>query len=142
MLQGCCNTKPTANITSQLPLEALTAFVTILLNRLPEDSTPQVIVVKPEMPAPTPIRPNGQRVKPTGIYDAGVVFILELATILVARDESTIAKLGKEVATALQSVARNAPHAHPITLSRAIYYLLSFLRASHVSSVWSDLCSS
>lgn len=132
--------KSYTHIASQLPTQPLKYFVSTLLSRLPEESTPQVIVVKPELPAPTPVRPNGQKARSAAAaYDAGVLFVLELATILAARDEATIAELGKEVADALQSVVRNAAHAHPITFSRAIYYLLSFLRASHVSlnaAVW------
>ncbi len=93
-----------------------------------------MIVVKPDLPAPTPLRPNGQKVKPIGLaYDPSLVFILEFATILAARDAETIASLGKEVGDALQTVVRDASHMHPVTLSRAVYYLLSFLRACHAS---------
>lgn len=122
-----------ANTASRLPVEALKLFVDALLEKLPQNSTPQVIVVKPEMPAPTPIRANGQRAKPISLtYDPSLVFVLEFVTILVARDDSTMKAMGKEVADALQTVIRDAPHVHPVTLSRAVYYLLSFLRASHV----------
>jgi len=88
------------------------------------------------MPAPTPIRPNGQKVKPRGnAYDPSVVFVLELATHLVVRDEDTMAELGQTLAEALQGLVRDADHAHPITLSRTVYYLLSFLHASNVRIV-------
>lgn len=92
------------------------------------------MIVKPDLPAPTPIRPNGQKAKPVGLaYDPSLVFVLELTTILVARDADTVTSLGKELASALQNVVRDSSHVHPVTLSRAVYYLLSFLRASHVS---------
>lgn len=90
-----------------------------------------MIVVKPEMPAPKPVRPNGEKIKQVGLaYDPSLVFILELCTILAARDQSTMQKFGKRIAASLQAVVRDASHMHPVTLSRAVYYLLSFLRAS------------
>lgn len=42
-----------------------------------------------------------------------------------------MSKFGKQISGALQAVVRDASHVHPVTLSRAVYYLLSFLRASH-----------
>jgi len=126
--------KTSSDFTSQLPVDALQSFVSSLLEKLPQDSTPQVIVVKPEMPAPSPIRTNGQRAKPMSLtYDPSIVFILEFITILVARDAETIKAMGEDVADALQTVVRDAAHVHPVTLARTVYYLLSFLRASHVS---------
>jgi len=122
--------------SSQLPPASLKPFLQTLLAHLPEDTTPRVISVKPEIPAPTPIRPNGQKVKPRGnSYDPSVVFVLELATHLVVRDEDTMAELGQTLAEALQGLVRDADHAHPITLSRTVYYLLSFLHASNVRLV-------
>lgn len=120
-----------ANSSSRLPTEPLQAFLETLLKQLPEDNTPQVIVVKPEMPAPKPVRPNGEKAKPVGLaYEPSMVFVLEFCTILAARDESTMAKFGKQICEALHTVVRDASHMHPVTLSRAVYYLLSFLRAS------------
>lgn len=79
------------------------------------------------------MRPNGQKSKPNGItYDPSVVFVLELATVLVGRDEDTMNELGQVIADALQGMVRDAEHVHPVTLSRTVYYLLSFLRDSHV----------
>lgn len=132
MIFGVTSTSLT--VRSHLPLESLEVFFQTLVAHIPEESTPRVIVVKAEMPAPTPVRPNGQKAKQVGIaYDASVVFVLEFATILTARDAETISKFGEEIADALQSVVRDAPHMHPLIVSRAVYYLLSFLRASHVS---------
>ncbi|KAJ8611703.1 hypothetical protein MRB53_037814 [Persea americana] len=117
---------------SRLPLSALKVFVGRLLDRLPDDTSPRVIVVKPDLPAPTPVRANGQKAKTSEpVYDPSIVFILELATILAARDPETTATIGKDVADALQTVVRDATHMHPVVSARAVYYLLSFLRASH-----------
>ena len=104
----------------------------VLLNQLPEDNSPQVIVVKPETPAPKAVRTNGEKTKSMGLaYDPSTVFVLEFCTILTARDERTMAVFGKRISSTLHGLVRDASHVHPVTLSRAVYYLLSFLRASH-----------
>ena len=91
------------------------------------------MLVKPEIPAPSPVRPNGQKPKQVGLaYDPAMVFSLELATNLATRDSKTLAAFGKDVATALQGVVRDSGQMHPVVLSRAVYYTLRFLRASHV----------
>lgn len=103
-----------------------------LLSHLPEQDSPRVIAVKPELPAPTPIRANGT--KPSAdppVYSPSVVYVLELATILALRDEETITTLGAEVARALQAVICDAERLHPVSLSRCVFYLLSLLRASN-----------
>lgn len=90
------------------------------------------MVVKPDIPAPTPVRPNGTKSKQIGLaYDPSLVFVLELATVLTSRDAASIAECGKELAVALQSVVSDSAHVHPVTLSRTVFYLLRFLRASH-----------
>ena len=114
---------------AQLPIESLRSIVDTLLAQIPEDSSPRVIVVKPELPPPSPIR---SRFNPP-VYDATLVFVLELATVLTLRDRETIRELGKDVADALQSVVRNAANVHPLVISRVIYYLLRLLQASQVS---------
>lgn len=125
---------PPTNPSSQLPTESLTLFLDTLLSHMPEEGDPRVIVVKSELPSPTGTRPSEPKSNSVSLaYDASVVFVLELATILAVRDTEVIAKLGEEVVDALQGVLRDASHVHPLTLSRTIYYLLSFLRASHVS---------
>lgn len=102
---------------------------------LPEDSSPRVIVVKPEMPAPTPVRPNGAKAPPAGpSYDPAFVCLLELATIFATRDDNTMVALGKDVAEALQSAIRDADRLHPVAVSRLSYYLLTLLRSSSVSN--------
>ncbi|KZF23276.1 Sec7-domain-containing protein [Xylona heveae TC161] len=119
-----------ANIRSLGPVP-LKSLVQALFSQLPEQSSPAVISVKPDMPAPSPVKLNGQRRRPRdNTYDPGVVFILELVTVLTLRDKETIADLGAQVAEVLHSVVRDAPNAHPVVVSRSIYYLLNLLRAS------------
>lgn len=121
---------------SRMPVDSLKSLVLSLLEHMPEDSLPRVIVVKPELPAATPVRPNGQKSRPNGpSYDPTLVFTLELATLLALRDAETIEALGRDVAHALQSVIRDAVNVHYVVLSRAVYYLLSLLRASDVSTL-------
>jgi golgi-specific brefeldin A-resistance guanine nucleotide exchange factor 1 len=108
--------------TRELPLEALTSLVESLLGHIPEDSSPRILVVKTEAQTST-------RQSSTG-YDPSLVFILELATILVMRDAGTVEALGKDLANALQSVIRNASNYHYVVISRVTYYLLALLRSS------------
>ena len=104
------------------------------MSMLPEDTSPRVIVVKSDVPAPTPIRPNGTKVAPTQTsYDPSFVYLTELATVLALRDEATVAAFGRQIAEALQSGIRDADHLHPVAVSRLTYYLLSLLKASNVS---------
>jgi golgi-specific brefeldin A-resistance guanine nucleotide exchange factor 1 len=119
---------------STLPVDSLRAIIDTLLSQIPEDSSPRVIVVKPDLP-PTSPRTSGTRRKVNApVYDPTLVFVLELATILALKDEESVRELGKEVAGALQSVIRNASNLHFVAISRVVYYLLSLLRESEVSS--------
>ncbi|KAF2188369.1 Sec7-domain-containing protein [Zopfia rhizophila CBS 207.26] len=120
-----------ANI-SQLPVESLRSLLMSLLEQIPEDGSPRVIVVKPELPPPASPRPNGNKAKlnrPT--YDPSLVFVLELATVLALRDEETVRELAKDVTDSLQSVIRDASKLHPVVIARSVYYLLSLLKASN-----------
>ena len=118
---------------SELPVESLKSLTMSLLAHLPENESPRVITVKPEMPAPTPVRANGAKSPSVEqpVYDPAVVYVLELATILALRDEETIVALGSDVSKALQSVIGDAEHLHPVALSRTVFYLLGLLRASN-----------
>jgi brefeldin A-resistance guanine nucleotide exchange factor 1 len=107
----------------QLPLDSLRSLVISLLGHVPEDSSPRILVVKSDVPVPSP------RSKDSA-YDPSLVFILELATILVLRDAKTVEVLGKDLANTLQSVVRNASSYHYVVISRVAYYLLVLLRAS------------
>lgn len=115
----------------ELPPEVRQSLVQALLDLLPEQSSPVVIVVKPDQPRPAPIRTNGHRNSPSGpAYDPALVFVLELVTILASQDPESVALMGQAVADALQNVVRDATNVHPLVLSRAVFYLLYLLNAS------------
>lgn len=117
-----------------MPPESVKTLVASLLDLLPEDSSPIVIVVKPEVPPPTTAKTNGQRPRPKGpVYDPTVVYVLEFATMLALISPATIEAVGQTVAEALQTVIRDATNVHPVVVSRTIFYLLNLLHASHVS---------
>lgn len=131
---NACRFEEILGNVSELPIESLKSLTMSLLSHLPENESPRVITVKPEMPAPTPLRTNGTQRAPAEsgpIYDPAVVYVLELATILALRDEETITTLGSDVANALQTVIGDADRLHPVALSRTVFYLLSLLRASN-----------
>ena len=117
-----------------MPAKSLDVLIQALLEQLPEESSPVVIVVKPDRPNPPPARTNGHRATSQGLlYDPSVVFILELATIIAIRDEETVELVGQVVADALQNVVRDASNVHPLVISRAVYYLLHLLDCSQVT---------
>jgi brefeldin A-resistance guanine nucleotide exchange factor 1 len=99
---------------------------------LPEETTPAVIVVKPERPIPSPRSPNGRAVAQKSNYDPKMMYYLELATILTLRDQGTIEALGERLATVLQAFIRDATNLHSLALSRIVFYLFNLLRLSHV----------
>ncbi len=115
-----------------MPSESLNDLVDALLEQLPEQSSPVVIVVKPDRPPTSPTKSNGHRAHQGQSYDPGLVFVLELATILAMRDADTVVTVGKQVSDALFNVVRNAAKVHPLVLTRAVYYLLHLLNASQV----------
>ncbi|KAI9886275.1 MAG: hypothetical protein M1823_001947 [Watsoniomyces obsoletus] len=113
----------------KLSVEALYPLVHQLLAQLPAKNSPVVIAVKPDIPSSSAV--NGQRRVTRGVvYEPTTVFVLELATLLALQNDHTVVTLGPAVADALQSVVRDAINIHPITVSRAIYYLLALLKAS------------
>lgn len=116
-----------------IPVDPLKCLISSLLAQLPEKNSPVVIAVKPEVPASGQINGQGQVTKGV-VYDPTVVYVLELATVLALRDEQTVEAVGKTVAEALQAIIRDAVNIHPTAVSRAVYYLLSLLEASHVRS--------
>ncbi|CAK4033774.1 related to GEA2-GDP GTP exchange factor for ARF [Lecanosticta acicola] len=127
-----CHFEQILGNVSELPVESLRSLTVSLLSHLPEQDSPRVIAVKPELPAPTPVRANGTKSSSESpVYNPAVVYVLELATILALRDEETITSLGADVAQALQTVIRDAERLHPVALSRCVFYLLSLLRASN-----------
>ncbi|KAF2428990.1 hypothetical protein EJ08DRAFT_662157 [Tothia fuscella] len=117
---------------SALPIDSLRSLINTLLAQIPEDSSPRVITVKSEVQSPTTPRASGRRTRVNApVYDPTLVFVLEFATLLALRDDETVAELGKDVASALQSVLRNAANVHFVTISRVVYYLLILLRSSN-----------
>ena len=118
-----------ADYPRSLPPVSISALTRALLNQLPQDSSPMVMVVKPEQGSP-----NGNKTMTTSSYDPRVVYILELAAMLAIKDENSIASVGKDVAEALQNVIRGSATSHPVIVSRAVFYLLHLLNVSHVSS--------
>lgn len=121
-----------ANSCRAMPSESLNDLVNALLEQLPEQSSPVVIVVKPDRPPTSPTKPNGHREHKGPSYDPGLVFVLELATIMAMRDAEAIVAVGQPVSDALFNVVRNAAKVHPLVLTRAVYYLLHLLNASQV----------
>ncbi|KAM5467500.1 GDP/GTP exchange factor for ARF [Microsporum audouinii] len=114
-----------------MPLDSVVLFVESLLSGLP-DTGAAVIVVKPERPVPNLHRSENSKVdKNKPAYKPGVLYILELATVLTLRDKDTIERLGDKLTVALQDIVRDAKNIHPLSLSRAVYYLLTLLRHSY-----------
>jgi golgi-specific brefeldin A-resistance guanine nucleotide exchange factor 1 len=121
-----------------MPAKSLEFLVQALLEQLPEESSPVVIVVKPDRPNPAPGRTDGHRTTSQGLlYDPSVVYILELATIIAMRDEETIELIGQAVADALHNVVRDASNVHPLVISRVVFYLLHLLNCSQVNTNFS-----
>lgn len=115
-----------------MPSYALVNLVHALLEQLPEESSPVVIVVKPDRPPNGPPKTNGNRTNDGLVYDPAIVFVLELASVLAMRDVESIAAVGQNVADALHTVVRSATNIHPLVSSRAVYYLLHMMNASQV----------
>lgn len=119
-----------------MPPEGRESLVQALLNQLPEQSSPAVIVVRPDRPTPAPIRANGHRSNPPSpTYDPSLVFVLELITILSTRDQESVRLMGPNVLDALNTIVRDAANVHPLILSRAVFYLLHLLNAAQVSGI-------
>ncbi|KAK5210939.1 GDP/GTP exchange factor for ARF [Exophiala xenobiotica] len=115
---------------ASLPAAQIKSLVSALLSQM-EESSP-VVTVKPERPLPVTARVNGHRMPKAGSgYDAGTVFLLELATMLTLRDNETIAAAGETLTTSLENAVRDAANIHPLALSRIVHYLLELLRYSY-----------
>ena len=122
----------TDQICRTLSVETLQALIDAILELVPEEATPRVIVVKSEVAVPTPIRPNGTKSSGSAaVYDPAFVCLAELSTLLAIRDADTVRTLGKQVAEVLQSAVRDSNRLHPIAVSRLSYYLLNLLKASN-----------
>lgn len=117
-----------------LDAAALDPLVNSLLSQLPnlddDDDDENVVILEPQYSPSL----NGSNVNKGPKYDPAVVYVLEFATSLVLRDESTVLAHGKILAQTLTGIIRNSPRAHNIVVSRVIYYLFSLLQASHEHS--------
>ncbi|RAH86450.1 guanine nucleotide exchange factor [Aspergillus japonicus CBS 114.51] len=129
-ISACSIDEILANIKT-LPLETVTMLVEALLDQLPEESAPAVIVVKSERPAAGPRAANGRANASKPKYDPGMLYLLELATVLTLRDPKTLESLGERLLTSLQAFVRDARNIHSLALSRIIYYLMNLLRLSY-----------
>jgi brefeldin A-resistance guanine nucleotide exchange factor 1 len=107
-----------------------------LLSELPEENAPAVIMVKPERPSPGTPRPPSAKGDPSSpTYKPGMVYTLELATLLTLRDKDTVETVGENLSSSLQGMIRDARNLHPLAISRAVYYVMNLLRLSYVSLV-------
>lgn len=122
-----------ANDARALPPQSLTSLVNALLERLPQDSTPVVAVVKPESRNPTSTKTHRGTAETTSSYNPSLIYILEFLSMLAIKNKDTSSSIGKDVAEVLQDVVRNYNSTHPLIVSRAAFYLLNLLSASHVS---------
>ncbi|KAL7276188.1 GDP/GTP exchange factor for ARF [Rhizina undulata] len=115
----------------KLDTTALGPVMEALISQLPDfdQDNVNVVILTPEQTGP--INGNGPTINKGPTYDPAVVFVLELSTCLVLRDEATVAAHGKTLAETLMAIIRTAGSTHNIVISRAIYYLLSLLKASH-----------
>lgn len=107
-------------------------LVESLLSELPEE-TPAVIVVKPERPSQGTSRPStAKNYLSTPGYNPGMVYTLELATLLTLKDKETVERLGDDLAGCLQGILRDARNLHPLIISRVLHYIMNLLRLSYV----------
>ncbi|KAF2491994.1 Sec7-domain-containing protein [Lophium mytilinum] len=127
-----CHFEEILSNIGQLPIESLKSLLISLLEQIPEDGSPRVIVVKSDIPPNTNPRQNENKNKLNKpIYDPSIVFVLELATVLALRDEETVRELAKDVIDALETVIRESAKLHSVVTARSVYYLLSLLKASN-----------
>lgn len=113
-----------------LPTMQVERLVNALLSEIPDAPTP-VVVVKPDIvPTPVTTRMNGTRRRQGPEYDPGSIFMLELATRLVLRDENTIASCGEVLTNSLESSIRDVSNSHPLAITRSVHYILTMLRHS------------
>ncbi|KAL8738342.1 MAG: hypothetical protein Q9181_000852 [Wetmoreana brouardii] len=125
-----CHIEDLLSEATRMPPRETKDMTLALLEQLPQESSPVVIVVKPERPTAAP-KTNGQRQGNRGpTYDPSLLYVLELLTVLAIRDDGNFAEVGELVADALQNIVRNATNTHFMVLSRAVFYLLLLLEKS------------
>uniref|UniRef100_A0A093VLR4 SEC7 domain-containing protein n=1 Tax=Talaromyces marneffei PM1 TaxID=1077442 RepID=A0A093VLR4_TALMA len=127
-----CNISDMLNNLKSLPQSSLSNLVDALLLELPEENASAVIVVKTERPSSAGPRPSSTKSDLTSPgYNPGMLYTLELATVLAIRDAETIEAVGENLAGSLQGIVRDARNVHPLIVSRVLYYLLNLLRLSY-----------
>ncbi|KUL90825.1 hypothetical protein ZTR_00895 [Talaromyces verruculosus] len=127
-----CNISDMLNNLKSLPQASLANLVDALLLELPEENASAVIVVKTERPSSAGPRPSSAKTDLTSPgYNPGMLYTLELATVLAIRDAETIESVGENLAGSLQGIVRDARNVHPLVVSRVLYYLLNLLRLSY-----------
>jgi golgi-specific brefeldin A-resistance guanine nucleotide exchange factor 1 len=89
--------------------------------------------VKPERPVQGTPRPSTAKsdLSIAG-YNPGMVYTLELATILTLKDKESVERLGDNLAGCLQGILRDARNLHPLIISRVVHYIMNLLRLSYV----------
>ncbi|KAL1976055.1 hypothetical protein VTN31DRAFT_4447 [Thermomyces dupontii] len=129
---NACGIEDILENLKSLPVSSISAIVDAILSQLPDES-PAVIMVKPAMLAGH--RPSSVKseVSYSG-YNPGIVYALELATVLTLRDKETIEAVGERVASSLQGIIRDARNFHPLVVSRVVAYVINVLRLSYDQS--------
>ena len=132
---NACQTDSLLRSILALPANVASSIVHLILDQLPDESSP-IVIVKPERPPPS--QPDASRPAPdaTG-YHPGTLFLLEFATTLVLREESTIDAAGESLNARLQTLVRDAANLHPLLAARTIHYLLRLLQRGYVSDFMS-----
>ena len=128
---SACSVKDIFDNFFCLPVAPLTALVAALLDQLPQDSGPVVAKVKSDIGSNALARPNTRQAASLPAYDPSMICNLELATILILENSNTNSSTEKDVLEALQKTIRSSSVVHPISIARAVFYLLCLLRAKH-----------
>lgn len=118
---------------SNLPDESLESLVDALLEQIPEDSGSEALITVKANNVPPTSPALAQKPASPIAYDPGLVYILELSTVMALRDEHSVRLLGKRVMNALHAILRDTSHHHAIIVARSTFYLFKLLQASYVS---------
>ena len=129
---GACPIREIFDSLLSLPSTPLANLVTKLLAHVPSEATPVVAKVKSDVTVHGFNKPNSRQVAALPVYDPSLVYTLELLTILATKNKHATSSIEKDIVETLYGVVRNSS-AHPITVSRAVFYLLKVLHAKHGS---------
>ncbi|RKF65669.1 Uncharacterized protein GcC1_117003 [Golovinomyces cichoracearum] len=112
----------------KLPIKNLEVLVKALLERMPNDPSSMIITVKKEAEVST----ESLKTPTKGpVYDPALVYLLEFSIQIALQNNDTVTAMGGDVSRALFNFLRNPSHYHWILVSRAVFYLLTLLRASY-----------